>query len=244
MNKVSQYIRSAIFFLIMPPYVFAYSIVCVGVWLLPLKTRTPIVTWWMHSVLWLLKVICKVNYSVEGTENIPLDRNGIIFSKHQSAWETYFLPRNFDRTAIIAKRELLWIPFFGWGLACLNPITINRSDKANAMAQIIKKGTECLQQGRWVLIFPEGTRVAAGEVGHYRLGGARLAAATGYPLLPVAHNTGRYWPKRTFLKRPGTLRIVYGPLIETKGRSAEEILMEAKTWIENKVAEIDVPDLP
>src|SRR5262249_35098410 len=122
-----------------------------------------------------------------------------------------------------------------------DPIAIDRDNKTSAMQQIITKGKKCLDVGRWVLVFPEGTRVPTGAVGKYKLGGARLAVATGYPILPIAHNAGRYWPRRTFLKRPGSVRIVIGPLIESEGRKAEELLHAAKAWIEETMVRIDVP---
>ena len=131
------------------------------------------------------------------------------------------------------------MPFFGWGLAAGDPISINRNDATSAMQQIITKGKKCLDSGRWVLVFPEGTRIAPGKVGKYRLGGARLAVATGYPVIPVALNAGRFWPRRKFIKLPGTVRVVIGPPIESKGRSAEEVLRLTRSWIESTMARID-----
>jgi 1-acyl-sn-glycerol-3-phosphate acyltransferase len=180
----------------------------------------------------MLKKICHIDYRIEGIENIPKDQHGILMCKHSSAWETFFLPLYFHTPAAIAKRELAWVPFFGWGLIVMDPIFINRKNKRSAMQQIIEKGRRCLQAGRWIMVFPEGTRVPYGTVGHYRLGGARLAAETGYPILPIAHNAGRFWPRRSFIKRPGTITVVIGPLIESKGRSPEDLLAETKDWIE------------
>lgn len=159
--------------------------------------------------------------------------------KHQSAWETFFIQGNFDQVAMIVKRELLWFPFFGWALALLGPIAINRKDSKSAMQQIIQQGKRYLEAGRWICVFPEGTRIASGEVGKYKLGGARLAVATGYPVVPVAHNAGRCWPKRKFIKRPGIIRIIFGPPIDPKGKTAEEVLELSKNWIETKMSEID-----
>jgi 1-acyl-sn-glycerol-3-phosphate acyltransferase len=133
----------------------------------------------------------------------------------------------------------LWLPFFGWGLATIDPIAINRSKKTNAMEQIIKKGKVCLDAGRWILVFPEGTRIPYGKVGHYKAGGARLAVTTGYPVIPVAHNAGRYWSKRGFIKKPGTVQMVIGPLIETKNKTPDEVLAEVKDWIEGTIKKID-----
>jgi 1-acyl-sn-glycerol-3-phosphate acyltransferase len=176
-----------------------------------------------------------VNYQIDGLENIPKDRVAVILSKHQSTWETFYLPTLFNQAAIILKKELLWVPFFGWGLGITDPIAINRNDPKSAMDQIIQQGKKCLDTGRFILVFPEGTRIPPGKVGKYRLGGARLATATGYPVIPVAHNAGKHWKKRGFYKIPGTIQVIIGPLIETKDRTAEEVLNQAKNWIEDKM---------
>ena len=141
--------------------------------------------------------------------------------------------------APLAKKELAWVPFFGWGLAVASPIFIDRKNKQSAMQQIISKGKQFLDQGRWIIIFPEGTRVPYGEQGHYKLGGARLAAATNYPILPIAHNAGWFWPRRKFIKKPGTITMVIGPLIETQGLSPEELLAKTKDWIEATMKNIN-----
>jgi 1-acyl-sn-glycerol-3-phosphate acyltransferase len=240
-GKFSMLIRSTIFSALMMVFTAIWSLICVAAFPLPLRIRNEVVMTWTRGIVLLLKVVCCVDYHVEGWENVPRDRNGIIMSKHQSAWETFFLPAHFRETAIILKRELYWVPFFGWGMAVTDPIAIDRSAKASAMSQIIRKGKACLDAGRWVLIFPEGTRIPPGQIGKYRLGGARLAVeAGGYPVLPVAHNAGRFWFRRKFIKRPGTIRIVFGPLIETKGKQPEKVLEETKRWIEATMQKIDV----
>ncbi len=238
-GKFSMLIRSIIFAIVMPVFTIFYSLICLASYPLPMRYGCRVVMGWSRSIVWFLKVICHIDYHVTGLENIPHDRNGIVMSKHQSAWETFYLPPQFNQTAIILKRELYWVPFFGWGMLACRPIAINRSNTSSAMAQIISKGTKYLAAGRWILVFPEGTRISPGHAGKYRLGGARLAAETGYPVLPVAHNAGCYWSKRKFIKTPGTIKLVYGPLIESKGRSAEEIIELTKTWIENTMATID-----
>jgi 1-acyl-sn-glycerol-3-phosphate acyltransferase len=239
-GKISMFIRSLIFSIVVPLFTSVWSLICVLCFPLPLHIRNEVVMVWTRSVVWLLKVICHINYHVQGMEHIPKDRNGVIMSKHQSAWETFFLPGRFRETAIILKRELYWVPFFGWGMAVTDPIAINRNDHASAMSQIIKKGTACLKAGRWILVFPEGTRIAPGQVGRYRIGGARLAVeAGGYPILPVAHNAGNFWYKRKFIKRPGTVQVVFGPIIESKGRTAEEVLTLTQDWIEGTMQKID-----
>lgn len=234
-----QFIRSMIFSIVMAVVTTLYSFICITACPLPLRYRYKIVAAYTKAMVWALKIICRIDYRIEGLENIPKNRNGIVLCKHQSTWETLFLQSQFHQAAIIVKRELLWIPFFGWGLATIDPIAINRNEVATAMEQIIAKGRRCLQAGRWIVVFPEGTRIPYGQVGKYRLGGARLAVATGYPVLPIAHNAGRFWPRRKFLKTPGTIRVVIGPLIETTGRTAEEVLRDAKNWIEQTMLQID-----
>ncbi|MES2217431.1 MAG: 1-acyl-sn-glycerol-3-phosphate acyltransferase [Pseudomonadota bacterium] len=238
-GKISMFFRSLIFVTVLPVFTIFYSMICVASYPLPLRYRFAIVMGWSRSAVWLLKVICHIDYQETGLENIPRDRCGIIMSKHQSSWETFYLPPQFHETAIILKRELCWVPFFGWGMAAIDPIAINRSEGSSAMTQVMKQGKECLVQGRWILVFPEGTRIAPGHVGKYKLGGARLAVDTGSPIIPVAHNAGTYWSKRKFIKRPGTIKVVFGPVIETVGRTAEAVLEETKSWIESTMLKID-----
>lgn len=231
-SRCSLFLRSLLFSFLMITSSALHSIACVLAAPLPLKKRYRLTRLWMVWIVWLAKKLCHINYKVEGGRNVLKVKNGIIFSKHQSTWETLFLAAAFDQAAIIIKRELLWVPFFGWGLALLKPIAINRSKTRMAMQQIMQQGTRFLKEGRWVLIFPEGTRMAPGQVGKYRVGGARLAVEANYPLIPVAHNAGNYWPRRQFLKMPGTIRIVFGPAIYPEGRTPEEVLALAKDWIE------------
>lgn len=238
-TRMNLYLRSLLFSIIMSTAVLLYSFFCVLAYPFPFRYRYAMIAEFTGFIIWVLKVTCGVNYKIHGLENIPKDRVGIVLSKHQSTWETFLLPRLFHHAAIILKRELLWVPFFGWGLRLVDPIAINRSDKSTAMEQIISKGRKCLDEGRWIIMFPEGTRIPYGKVGNYRQGGARLAVATEYPVIPVAHNAGRYWAKRGILKHPGTIQVVIGPLIETKGKKAEEVLTEVKKWIEETVKKID-----
>lgn len=238
-SQLNLFIRSLIFSVYSLTSMVLYSFICLLTIVLPLHKRFEIISHYLRAYFWVLSKVCHINYVVEGLDNIPKDRAGIILSKHQSTWETFFLPIIFNNPAIILKRQLLWIPFFGWGLAVVEPIAINRSNKSSAMQQIITKGKKCLERGRSILVFPEGTRVAIGQVGHYRLGGPRLAAATGYPIIPVAHNAGLFWPRRKFIKKPGTVQVVIGPAIESQGRTPEELLELTKQWIESTMLRID-----
>lgn len=250
LSKINLFLRSLVFMLFMNTFIFLYSFFCLIPlalsFVVPLRIRYGIIMFFNRTMIESLRVICKVEYQIDGLENIPKNRTGIILSKHQSVWETFILPTLFDQSAIILKKELLWVPFFGWGLALVDPIAINRKDKSSAMAQIIKKGKQCINQGRWILVFPEGTRIPVGKVGHYRLGGARLAVETGAPIIPVAHNAGKFWPKKGFIKKPGKVHMVIGPVIETKNRAPEDLMNEVKNWIEGTILKIDAPasDIP
>lgn len=204
---------------------------------LPFALRSRYVRLFALFNLWMLEHVCGLRFELEGTEHIPAGP-AVIFSKHQSTWETLMLQKVFPPLVWVLKRELLWIPFFGWGLAVLNPIAINRKAGRHAMQQVVSQGTARLEAGRWVVVFPEGTRVPAGTRGRYRAGGAMLAAHSGFPVVPVAHNAGEYWGKGQFLKRPGVIKVVVGPLIVSRGRTPEEILDEARDWIESTMHHI------
>lgn len=201
---------------------------------LPLEKRYPVATTWNRFALRWLELTCGVHYHISGHENVPRDGQPcIIFCKHQSAWETIALPPMFPPQVLVFKRELLWIPFFGWGLASLDPIILDRSARHHALRALMTQGKERLSRGLWITLFPEGTRVAPGMRGRYNAGGAMLAAETGVRVLPIAHNAGLFWPRNSFAKRSGTIEMVIGPVIETSGRDAREIMREAENWIES-----------
>lgn len=156
-------------------------------------------------------------------------------SNHQSAFETLAIQLIFPCQVWILKRELLWIPIYGWGLASMQPIAIDRGSVIKSFRQIVEQGTERLKQGLWVVIFPEGTRVSPEDNQPYLPGGGMLAAKSGYPVVPVAHNSGYFWPRNSFIKRPGTITIHIGPVIESKNKSVKEITIEVESWIRNKL---------
>ena len=169
-----------------------------------------------------------------------LDQPVVILSKHQSAYETIayiaLLPK---QLCFVFKRELLWIPFFGWALALLKMIHINRSNKQTAALSVASQGRKRLSEGKWIMLFPEGTRTPRGSTKPYRKGGARLASATGALVIPIAHNAGNFWPKNSFLKRPGTVIFSIGPAIVSEGKSGEELQQEVEGWIESEMRLID-----
>jgi len=190
--------------------------------------------------LWLLKHVCRLNYEIEGLDDLP-DEGAVVLCKHQSTWETLMLQIELPPVRWVLKRELLKIPFFGWGLAIQQPIAIDRSSGRKAVTQLIEQGRKLLDNKYWVVVFPEGTRAKPGTENKYKLGGSILAIETGHPVVPVAHNAGEYWPRHSFLKWPGCIKVCVGPAIETKGKKAVEVNAEAHDWIEGKMKEISDP---
>jgi 1-acyl-sn-glycerol-3-phosphate acyltransferase len=200
--------------------------------------RSAISNAWGNANLWLLRAICGLDYRLTGWDNLP-ETPCIVMAKHQSAWETIALRGLLPcRQCWILKRELLRVPVFGWALASMRPIAIDRSAGSKAIKQVISEGTAALKEGRWVVVFPEGTRVAPGERGKYNIGGAMLAERSGYPIVPVAHNAGVFWRRRALAKYPGTIDLVVGPLIVTEGRRATAIMADVEGWIESTVASL------
>jgi len=225
--------RSSLFALALVLVTPAYALVALATFPLPRMTRYRVISGWSRLVLFLSRKILGIDWRVEGRENLP-SRPAVILAKHQSAWETLAFQLIFPPQVHVLKRELLWIPFFGWGLALMSPIAIDRSRGVAALRSMARRGRERLRQGFWVVVFPEGTRVAPGERRQYQLGGAWLAAACGAPVVPVAHNAGLYWPRNAFVKRPGTVTVRIGPTIEPGNRDAKTIIAMAEAWIEEQ----------
>ena len=203
----------------------------------PFNIRYRFINFYSVLNLWVLKYLCNINYRVEGLDNIP-DEACIIFSKHQSALETMMVQRIFPPLTFVVKRELLWLPFFGWGLRSIDPIAIDRKSGRKAIGQIVEQGIERLKRGIWIVIFPEGTRSKPGTKLPYKKGGAILASKSGHKVIPVAHTAGEFWPKGFFSRQTGTIVMSIGPAIETKGKKTEEIMKEAECWIETKMKEL------
>jgi 1-acyl-sn-glycerol-3-phosphate acyltransferase len=202
---------------------------------LPALARFRIITGWSRLVIRLAEALLGIRYRVSGREHLP-DRPAVILSKHQSAWETLAFQLIFPPQVLVVKRELLWIPFFGWGLALASPIAIDRSRGATALKRLAELGRKRLAQGFWIAIFPEGTRMKPGERGVYRVGGAWLAARCGAPIVPVAHNAGLFWGKNAFLKRPGVVTVEIGEPIESKGADPHALNARVEQWIETRSA--------
>lgn len=213
-----------------------FSTLIVGVAILaaiPLsfEVRYKIADIWIDCLLFMLKLCCGLSYEVEGMENIPKDRAAIVLSKHQSAWETIALRQFISPQTAVLKKSLLQIPFGGWALATLKPIAIDRQNQKEALRMLIEQGTERLQEGLFVVVFPEGTRVAPQETKKFNAGGAMLAQKSEFPVIPLAHNAGEFWPRNSFLKYPGVIKVKIGPQIDTRGKKSKEINAEAEDWI-------------
>lgn len=194
--------------------------------------------YWGRSNLWALRHLCNLDVRISGIENIPKEPV-VVLCKHQSAWETLALRAILPVTQTwVLKRELLWVPVFGWALKEFEPIAIDRKDGRKAFKQLLAEGKRWLDMGQSIVIFPEGTRVAPGERRPYGMGGAMLAERTGRPVLPIAHNAGVFWRRRSVAKYPGVIDIVIGPLIPAAGRKAQAINQEAEGWIEDTVASL------
>ena len=227
------WVRSALFALALALLTPPYAIVTLATFPLPRMARYRIISGWSRMVIALASGLLGIRWRVEGREHLP-SRPAVILSKHQSAWETMAFQMIFPPQVHVLKRELLWIPFFGWGLALMSPIAIDRRRGVAALRQIARRGRERLAQGFWVVVFPEGTRVAPRQRRPYQLGGAWLAADSGAPIVPVAHNAGLFWPRNAFLKRPGTVIIRIGPAIDASGRDAQTLNKLAEEWIEQE----------
>jgi len=199
---------------------------------------------WLRLAVWGAKAICGVRYRVHGLEHLPsaADSNAAVLlaPKHQSTWETFALPTLMPHPlAYVFKRELLWIPFFGWAIGRMDMIHIDRSRRSAAWGKVLAQGKRLMSHGNWVIMFPEGTRAARGTQGVYQSGAARLAITTGTPIVPIAMNSARCWPRRSWLLRPGLIEVSIGRPIAVKGRRHEELMREVEAWIEAEMRRID-----
>jgi len=235
-------LRSALYMAFLIVTVIPYAMACLLWAPLPQGWRYRLTVGWPKLALWGARWIVGIRWQVRGLENLP-DAPVIVLSKHQSAWETLFFPATMPRqVCFVYKKELHLVPFFGWGLGLLNMIAIDRASGRDSVDQVVRVGGQRLREGRWPLLFPEGTRTAPGTTGRYRVGGALLAARTGAPILPVAHNAGRLWRRKAFIKRAGIVTVSFGPLIHTQGLDAQTINTRVKDWIEGEMRRISPQD--
>ena len=231
------WLRSALFALGLLVTTPIYSVIALATFPLHPVTRYRIISGWSVIMLFWLRVTCGIRYRVVGAENIPATPT-IILSKHQSAWETLAFQSIFPPQVWVLKRELLRVPFFGWGLAMTSPVAIDRSAGREALKQLVEQGKDRLQRGFWVVIFPEGTRIKPGERGKYNIGGAWLATHSGTPVLPVAHNAGEFWGKGAFVKHPGTVTVSIGKPIAPNGLKTGDLNQQVEDWIEAEMLRI------
>ena len=240
MYKLWLIIRSTLFW---PPFLLitltSGLFLCL-LMIFPFSVRIAVVRLWINLSLGLLHVICGLKYVVEGTENIP-DNGFIVMSKHSSTWEAIALQKFFDPMIWVVKRELTWIPIFGWGLIAVNAIALDRGTGRKAINQLIEKSKKRMDEGRILMLFPEGTRVMPKQQKPFKMGGAIISQRTGYAVLPVAHNAGEYWPRHSWIKWPGTIRVVIGKPIDPEGKEPAEIIGLVKDWIVSTGEDISDP---
>jgi len=237
-------VRSLLFLLFQAVVTPLYAIAMVATFWLPRVPRYLIAAHWCKTIAYGARWICGIRWRVIGLENVPPDASAhprVLMSKHSSTWETVALNLYFPPLAFVAKKELLSIPFFGWGFALASPITIDRSAGTDAMQHMAAQGRERFADGFWIVVYPEGTRIRAGTRARYKTGGARLALLLDVPLLPVAHNAGYLWPKGVFGKRPGTITLSIGPSIMPAGKDPQTLTAEIEQWIEAEVARLGLP---
>ena len=232
MKTAIAFTRSVLFYLVYAVVMVIFgTISCTIGILMPLRMRQNVITWANAIIIKWLNISCGIKLRVDGLENLP-DTPCVVLSKHQSGWETFYLQRLLRPVSTILKKELFWIPFFGWGLYFTRPIAIDRSNPRKAMKQILSQGKQRLADRNNVLIYPEGTRTPFGETGNYGRSGAALAIASGVPVVPVSQNAGYCWPAHTFIKWPGQIHVVIGKPINTTGGDSKQLTEQVKEWIE------------
>jgi len=229
--KLWLVIRGSLFWIVFLPSILLYAVLLTLATPFSIAFRTKIIRQWIHINLAWIKLTCGLGYQVEGLENIPAHKGFIVMSKHSSTWETIALQLFFPPMVWVVKRELTWIPFFGWGLKAMDAIAINRGTGRKAIKQLVAEGRQRMDEGRIIMLFPEGTRVLPGQHKPFKIGGAILAQQTGYAILPVAHNAGEFWPRHSWIKWPGRIKVVIGQPIEPGERKAEEIIKQVEEWV-------------
>jgi len=231
-------VRAVLFLLFELVTVIPVAIGCLLCAPLPLRARYRFTITWPRMVIWAARAILGIRYRVLGEENLP-DAPAIVLSKHQSSWETLFYPSHLPHElCYVFKRELLFIPFFGWGIWLLDMIHIDRRRGTDAFEQVVRQGARKLAQGRWLIMFPEGTRTRVGAKGRYKTGGPRFAVRTGALVVPIAVNSGECWPRNAFVKTPGLITVSIGPAIAPSGKTAEQLGAEVEQWIEAEMRRI------
>ena len=238
-----QWLLSIVFTLFMAVWTISFGVMyCLITPFLNFRGRFWMAGVMTHVCFFGLKWLCGLTYVVEGRENLPAAGNHVIFMKHSSTWETYAIMTLFPPLVWVMKREIYWIPFVGWGCMLARCIAIDRKAGHSAVNQVLVQGKDRMERfGAWVLVFPEGTRMAAGETRKYGSSGTLLAAQQGCRIVPVAHNAGFFWPRRGLLKKRGVIRVIIGPPVEAAGRDTREVNEEVQAWIERNVEAVRPP---
>ncbi len=231
------FVRSALFLSLATLITAPFGLLVTLSVVFPMKVRFALIAIWRAGFMAICEHVLGLRYQVIGRENIP-STPSVVLSKHQSAWETVALQSIFPPLVFVLKRSLLMIPFLGWAFAAVKMISIDRKAGKDALRQVAEQGCERLKAGYWVVIFPEGTRIAPGESRRFKTGGAHLAVSAGAPVVPVAHNAGELWARNAFIKKPGLITVSIGPAIDPAGKTAAEITALAEQWIENEMRRI------
>ncbi|MEO8005337.1 MAG: lysophospholipid acyltransferase family protein [Betaproteobacteria bacterium] len=237
MRTIVAFLRSVVYEILRFAITVVFAIISLLTFPFKPLTRYRIITAWSHVVIGLAWVVCGVRYRVIGREHFP-EAPCIVLSKHQSAWETLAYQVILPPQVWVLKRELLRVPFFGWGLAMMSPIAIDRGSASRALKQMAEQGRRRLADGWWIVVFPEGTRIAPGKRGRYHPGGAWLACKTGAPVVPIAHNAGTVWGRNAFVKYAGTITVSVGPVIVPEAMTPDELNRKVEDWIETEVVRL------
>src|ERR1700761_2937118 len=235
-----RFIRSLLLLIYFVVYTAPYAVACfIAFPFMRAHKRYWMAAGWCKSTIIVMRHLIGIRYPITGMENLP-DGPAVLLSKHQSAWETIAFPALMPRPlCYVFKRELLFVPFFGWALGLLKMVQINRKEGKHAFASVTKQGKARMDEGAWVIMFPEGTRTRTGTQGKYKTGGARFAVATGAPVIPIAHNAGRVWPRNSFLKYAGIVTVSIGKPMDTTGLTPDEVNTRVEKWIEAEMRRID-----
>lgn len=233
--RIASWLRSALHLALLAVTVVPWALVVLAAIVTSQAVRYRLCTRWTWFAIWTARVVCGIRWRVEGWENLP-SGPAILLPKHQSTWETFWLPSYLPhQLTFVYKRELHLIPFFGWAMASLDMINIDRSRGQDAFEQVVSQGNRHLREGWWIVIFPEGTRTPPGSTRRYKTGGVRLAMRTNTPVVPIAVNSGECWPRKAFIKTPGEITVVIGRPISPEGKTADELAALVESWIETEM---------
>jgi len=239
---IETFFRSLAFYIFYIGYTLIVGPICIFIciigWpVMSFENRFRFLLTWVDAIMWALRITCGIRFEIKGLENIP-EKPCVIMANHQSTWETLYSYKIFKPQTTVLKRELLWIPVFGWGLRMLKPIAINRSKKQQALKYLLKQAPISIRNGFWYMVYPEGTRLNPGEHVDYASGSSLIACQNGFDVLPIAHNAGYCWPPRKFLKYSGTITLSIGTPISSNGKKAKDLTKEVEAWIRKEQASI------